>query len=44
MNQFAGMSDAHLQWLRGQLAVSQNPQDKIQLERVIAELRRRRRA
>ncbi len=41
MNQFAGMSDSHLMWLRGQLAVSQNPLDKIQLERVIAQLKRR---
>ena len=41
MSQFSGMSDDHLRRLRGQLALDPGPQAKIQLERVIAELRRR---
>jgi len=41
MNQFAGMDDAHLLKLRNQLRLDPSPQAQIQLERVIAELRRR---
>lgn len=41
MSQFAGMTDAQLQRLRAQLAIDRTPQAKIQLEQVIAELRRR---
>jgi len=42
MNQFAGMDDAHLLKLRNQLRLDPSPQAQIQLEQVIAELRRRR--
>jgi hypothetical protein len=41
MNQFAGMSDAQLRRLRGQLALDSSPQSQIQLHQVIAELNRR---
>ena len=41
MNQFAGMSDVQLMRLRGQLALDPSPQSQVQLEKVIAELRRR---
>jgi hypothetical protein len=43
MNQFAGMSDTQLYRLRGQLVNDLSPQGRIQLERVLAELSRRRR-
>jgi hypothetical protein len=41
MNQLAGMSDAQLLRLRGQLALDPSPQSQIQLEKVVAELKRR---
>lgn len=41
MNQFAGMSDEQLLRLRNQIRLDPSPQSQIQLERVIAELRRR---
>lgn len=40
-NQFDGMSKEQLEKLRGQLALNPNPQAKIQLERVIHEMRNR---
>jgi len=41
MNQFDGMSTEHLRRLQRELALSQKPMDKIQLENVSGELRRR---
>jgi hypothetical protein len=41
MSQFAGMSDDQLLRLRNQLRLDPSPQAQIQLEQVIAELRRR---
>ncbi len=40
-NQFDGMNKEQLDRLRGQLALNPNPQAKIQLERVIHEIRNR---
>jgi len=44
MSQFAAMSDDQLLRLRNQLRLDPSPQARIQLEQVIAELRRRRKS
>lgn len=41
MNQFDGINTEHLRRLQRELALSQKPIDKVQLENVSAELRRR---